>query len=191
MSINQVIDWKPAFLAALRELPVVVQGCEAVGVSRTAVYRAREADPAFAADWDDALETGIDRLEREAVRRAMVGYDEPVIHKGQITPVFVEERDAEGNVVLNELTQTPSMVPLKDSRGAHVPLTVRKYSDPLLALLLKGRRKAVFSERIEQTGANGAPLIPADEGARALRAAALLALAERRRQATDDACDLC
>lgn len=32
------------------------------------------------------------------------------------------------------------------------------YSDSLLALLLKGRRKKVFAERIEQTGADGGPV---------------------------------
>lgn len=32
------------------------------------------------------------------------------------------------------------------------------YSDSLLALLLKGRRKKVFAERVETTGADGGPL---------------------------------
>ena len=32
------------------------------------------------------------------------------------------------------------------------------YSDSLLSLLLKGRRKKVFAERIEQTGADGGPV---------------------------------
>lgn len=32
------------------------------------------------------------------------------------------------------------------------------YSDSLLALLLKGRRKSVFSDRTELTGANGGPV---------------------------------
>jgi hypothetical protein len=32
------------------------------------------------------------------------------------------------------------------------------YSDSLLALLLKGRRKRVFAERIESTGADGGPV---------------------------------
>lgn len=32
------------------------------------------------------------------------------------------------------------------------------YSDSLLALLLKGRRKSVFADRTELTGANGGPV---------------------------------
>ena len=36
--------------------------------------------------------------------------------------------------------------------------TKRVFSDSLLALLLKGRRKGVFAERTELTGANGGPV---------------------------------
>ena len=62
-------DWKPAFLAALRELPVIAHACKAVGIERSTAYRAREADQAFADAWDDAMEEGIDRAEQEAVAR--------------------------------------------------------------------------------------------------------------------------
>ena len=34
--------------------------------------------------------------------------------------------------------------------------TIRKYSDHLLMMFLKGKRREPFSERVEQTGANGA-----------------------------------
>lgn len=46
-------------------------------------------------------------------------------------------------------------------QGGQLVGTKRVYSDTLLALLLKGRRKDVFSDRKELTGANGAPLPPA------------------------------
>jgi hypothetical protein len=36
--------------------------------------------------------------------------------------------------------------------------TIREYSDTLLALILKGRRKEVFSDRHEFTGKDGKPL---------------------------------
>jgi hypothetical protein len=39
--------------------------------------------------------------------------------------------------------------------------TIRKYSDHLLMMFLKGKRRESFSERVEQTGANGASLTPA------------------------------
>ena len=45
-----------------------------------------------------------------------------------------------------------------DANGKPVPLTIRKHSDALLSLYLKGRRKEVYSERKELTGANGTAL---------------------------------
>ena len=39
--------------------------------------------------------------------------------------------------------------------------TIRTYSDHLLMMFLKGKRREAFSERVEQTGANGASLAPA------------------------------
>lgn len=43
-------------------------------------------------------------------------------------------------------------------QGGQLVGTKRVYSDALLALLLKGRRKKVFAERVEQTGADGGPI---------------------------------
>lgn len=43
-------------------------------------------------------------------------------------------------------------------QGGQLIGTKTVYSDSLLALLLKGRRKRVFAERIEQTGADGGPV---------------------------------
>jgi hypothetical protein len=142
-------DWKPAFLAALRELPVIAHACKAVGIERSTAYRAREADQAFADAWDDAQEDGIDRAEQEAFRRGVVGFEEPVLDKGRLAYRYERYEDEEGaehyRLVLDE-------------HGQPVPLTVRKHSDALLALYLKGRRKSVYAERKELTGADGAAL---------------------------------
>jgi hypothetical protein len=115
-------DWKPAFLAALREVPVVSRACAAVGIERSTAYRAAETDPDFRADWDDAMEEGIDKAEQEAFRRAVGGTDKGVWHQGVLV-------------------------------GSE-----RVYSDALLGLFLKGRRKSVYAERKELTGADGAAL---------------------------------
>jgi hypothetical protein len=154
MAAHIVPNWKPAFLDALRVWPVVQQACTAANVCRSTAYRARMTDPTFAQEWDEAMEDGIDLAEAEAYRRAVRGFDEPVIHHGQLAV------DADGK-----------------------PLTVKRYSDRLLELILRGRRKDVYSQRIEQTGANGAPLIPTDETQRAMRIEALLTIAQRRKDA--------
>lgn len=43
-------------------------------------------------------------------------------------------------------------------QGGQLIGTKTVYSDSLLALLLKGRRKRVFAERVETTGADGGPV---------------------------------
>lgn len=142
-------DWKPAFLAALRELPVIAHACKVVGIERSTAYRAREADQAFADAWDDAMEEGIDRAEQEAFRRAVVGFEEPVIDKGRLAYRYERYEDEDG--AEHYRLQL-------DANGQPIPLTVRKHSDTLLALYLKGRRKSVYAERKELTGADGQAL---------------------------------
>lgn len=142
-------DWKPAFLAALRELPVIAHACKAVGIERSTAYRAREADEAFAEAWDSAVEDGVDRAEQEAFRRAVVGFEEPVIDKGRLAYRYERYEDEEG--AEHYRLQL-------DANNQPIPLTVRKHSDALLALYLKGRRKKVYAERTEVTGADGGPV---------------------------------
>lgn len=69
--------------------------------------------------------------------------------------------------------------------------TERVYSDTLLIALLKGRKKAIYADRTELTGANGEPLAGVDDTAKAARLAALLNLAKARaalEKATEDLC---
>jgi hypothetical protein len=142
-------DWKPAFLAALRELPVIKHACVAVGIDRTTAWRTRKSDEAFAEAWDAAMEEGIDRAEAEAFRRAVVGFEEPVIDRGRLAYRYERYLDDDGAEHYRLML---------DEHGQPIPLTVRKHSDALLGLVLKGRRKSVYAERKELTGADGAAL---------------------------------
>jgi hypothetical protein len=75
-------DWKPAFLAALRDCGVVRLACELVKMPRQTVYDHRYRDEAFAKAWNEALEEALDLLEAEARRRGCDGIDKPVYHDG-------------------------------------------------------------------------------------------------------------
>ena len=110
------------FLDALRQGYSVTHAATLIGLRRESMYRARRRDPAFAAAWDDAAESGADRLEDEALRRAVEGHrtEKTVTSAGRVL------RDEYGNV-------------LKD-------VTV-DYSDTLLIFLLKGRRPDKYAER--------------------------------------------
>ena len=167
--------WRDAFLAALRHIPVVAHACEAVGIERSTAYRARAANEDFATAWDEATEDGIDKAEQEAFKRAVVGFEEPVLDKGRLTyryERYVDEKGAE------------HYRPLLDDNGQPIPLTVRKHSDALMSLILKGRRKKVYSDRTELTGADGEPM-QIDETTRSARVAQLLALASQRKDFED------
>jgi hypothetical protein len=117
------------------------------------------------------MEAGVDMAEQEAFRRAVQGYEEPVIYQGTLSTTVL--RNAQGEPVLD---QSGEMV--------RVPLTVLRHSDALLALVLKGRRKRIYADRTELTGADGGALAMTDETARAARLAQLLSLA-RSRKASD------
>ncbi|MGL4647802.1 MAG: terminase [Caldilineaceae bacterium] len=63
------------------------------------------------------------------------------------------------------------------------------YSDALLKTILAAKRREEYGDKVEMTGANGAPLLgETDDTAKAARLAALLTLAEARR-AIDKATD--
>lgn len=145
--------WTLPFLDALKATGIVARACRVVGVSYGTVYALRRSDGDFAAAWDDALEESYDTLEAEARRRAVDGWEEPIVHQGQFTPVW--ERGEDGQVLLNE--QGNPIQALNDDGTPRI-VTVRKHSDQLLQFLLKGYRKKFGTERTELTGADGGPV---------------------------------
>jgi hypothetical protein len=146
---HHMFPWHDAYLAALREVPVLKHACDVVGIDRTTAWRARQDDPAFAQAEAEAIEEGVDRAEQEAFRRAVVGFEEPVVDKGRLAYRYERYEDEEGRENFR--------IKL-DANGQPVPLTIRKHSDALLALFLKGRRKKVYADRTELTGADGGPV---------------------------------
>lgn len=76
-------DWRVAFLTHLADGGHVRASAKAAGVARSTVYDERERNPAFAAAWVDALEESTEQLEREAIRRAAEGVEEPVFYLGK------------------------------------------------------------------------------------------------------------
>ena len=73
---------KAAFLEALAESGIVTAAIGAAGLSRRALYDWRNEDPIFAADWEEALEIGLDSLQDEAIRRARDGIEQPIYQQG-------------------------------------------------------------------------------------------------------------
>jgi len=115
---------RAAFLAAFAKTGVITTACAMSGADRRDVYRWLD-DPEltdFHAGFRDAEKQAADYLEQEAVRRAVVGWEEPVF--GRTTVV-----------------QNGKAISVTGQVGS-----VRKYSDRLLEMMLKARNPK-FRER--------------------------------------------
>jgi hypothetical protein len=75
---------KEEFIAIFRETANVKLAAAKVGIDRKTVYRWRQEDPDFAAKWAEAEEDANDTLRAEIYRRAVSGWDEPVVSAGKL-----------------------------------------------------------------------------------------------------------
>ena len=76
--------WRPAFLEALQQTGNVSGAAQLAGVARKTAYAAYHRSPAFAKQWDEAIDVATDALELVARQRAALGVEEPVYYQGQI-----------------------------------------------------------------------------------------------------------
>lgn len=119
-----------AFLAAFVLNGTITHAAEAVGVDRRNHYHWLEQEE-YAAAWAEAQEAAADRLEKEAIRRAVDG-----LKRFKFT--------SKGDPILDPDTGKP-----------YYEL---EYSDRLLECLLRANRPRRFASRHEVTGADGGPL---------------------------------
>lgn len=73
---------KTLFLDQLRKTGNASEAARAAGIDRKTAYNWRKNDEQFSDHWTQALEEATDLLEAEARRRAIEGYDEPVLYAG-------------------------------------------------------------------------------------------------------------
>lgn len=105
-------------MASLAESGNLFLACHAANMTRRQVTHLQRTDAEFAASYDEAMDEAADRIEAEAWRRGLEGVSEPLIKNGQIV------RDANDQ-----------------------PVMTRRYSDPLLVLLLKGSKPNKYHTR--------------------------------------------
>jgi len=75
---------KRRFLKALGKTGCVLDACRMVGISKTAVYTARERDPHLEKQWDRALRKAGTEIELTAWERGVEGVEEDVIAYGKV-----------------------------------------------------------------------------------------------------------
>lgn len=85
--------WKPAFLESLADTGSVMHAVKVAKIARSAAYKARDADPEFAASWAEAEQIGVELMEAEARRRAVEGCKRPVFYKGKQCGAILEYSD--------------------------------------------------------------------------------------------------
>ena len=71
-------DWYDKFLQALAVSANVSRSARAAGKGRRTVYDARQADDAFALEWDEAIEEALDGIEIVVMQAAKSGEHLPV-----------------------------------------------------------------------------------------------------------------
>lgn len=76
-------DWRPAFLEDLRTNGIVSHAAVFAGIDKTTAYAEYHRNKVFAEQWDESIETATDSLEKEAIRRARDGTDEPIYYQGE------------------------------------------------------------------------------------------------------------
>lgn len=71
-----------AFIAAYKECGNISRACDIAEITRTTHYRWLKEDD-YRENFEKAGEVAVDRLEEEARRRAVLGVEEPVFHRGK------------------------------------------------------------------------------------------------------------
>jgi trehalose utilization protein len=81
------------FIGELRKHGNVTRAAETIKKTRGAVYEFRGRREDFATAWDEAIESFMDGVETEAIRRGTVGVQKPVYFKGAIVGHVTEYSD--------------------------------------------------------------------------------------------------
>ena len=114
--------------------------------------------------WTDAFLAHLAECGILSDAAAAAGVDRStVFRRRQVDPDFAQAVDEAIDMAADKLEAEARRRAVEGTeepvyQGGQLVGTKRVYSDSLLALLLKGRRKKVFAERIEQTGADGGPV---------------------------------
>jgi hypothetical protein len=137
------------FLEALAETGMVVEAAARAGVPRASLYRKKAADADFAAAWAAALETGLDGLRDEAVRRARDGVEQTVWYRGE--PVGTVRRYSDQLLMFLLRAHQPAVY--RESRGnacAEEEEEVDEISEMLARI--DGKTRSIHAEGDEPDG---------------------------------------
>jgi hypothetical protein len=122
--------WQGPFLEALARMPNVAAACRVVGISRQTVYRHAHEEPPFREAWREAVDIGVDLMERIAHQRATTGW----------------ESEETRRRVKRGLNEAGELVVVEEET---VTVTRAEVSDQLMIRLLAAYRPRRFRDQVE------------------------------------------
>ncbi|MDC9701519.1 MAG: hypothetical protein PSN37_04775 [Alphaproteobacteria bacterium] len=133
---------RKSFLEALAGTGNVSEAVRVAKISRSTVYKYRKIEVDFAREWDEAEQEAADRLEREAWRRAVEGFDKPVIYRGKVTDIYKDYSDRMLELLLKAKRPGKFKKPIDSEetgkeRGPQTGLEKTAASERLIAILDK------------------------------------------------------
>lgn len=140
--------WRGAFLVALAINANVTDACNTAGIVRQTAYKARGVDEKFAAQWDEAVDTAIERLEKIAWERATIGNESPIYSQGKFVGVERKPSDA----LMQTLLKAHKPAKYRETLRLELPPEATKLIPQVLAALAKLNLTAadVFQELINE-----------------------------------------
>ena len=157
---KQKPGWRPVFLEELAKWGVVEHACHLAGIRRSAACKARQDNPSFAEEWDEAKAKIVGTLEVLARQRATVGELKPVYFQGKKIDSIREVDNTGLRWLLSKLkpevyAEKPQDVNMKHSGDVGLNVTgsvdVKLYTDDELRTL-----DEIHERTLARAGQNGA-----------------------------------
>lgn len=147
---------KGAFLAAYIRTASITKAARAAQVERQLHYRWLADDAEYPKQFAAAQTEAAQILEDEAIRRAHEGVLEPLVYKGRFQYKVRPKKKPDGSYVEENGRK------VYEDYGA--PLAIRKYSDGLLQMLLRGFMPTKYRENssVELSGPGGGAIPVSD-----------------------------
>ena len=127
MAITDGAPKRKAFLAAFAKCGNVTLAAQKAKVTRQ-IHYIWMRDPTYREQYEAAREEACDLMVEEARRRAVEGWDEPVIYQGELS--YPKRWNPE----------------TQQEEQSTIPLAIRKFDSTLLMFLIKGARPDVYRD---------------------------------------------
>lgn len=133
--VKTVAARRAAFLKALRASLNVSAAARKAGIANSTVYRHRQANARFRAEWDAALAEAVDDVESNVLRRAIEGVERPVFYRGEKVGSIRTYSDALGMFVLK--AKRPEVYARLMGAGGAVPTPAEMTEEQARAEVLR------------------------------------------------------